>query len=60
MVDDCVPVDLGASRDLAALLARIKLGDAALAAALLDEADRIVANLECDCAARRDIAGESA
>ncbi|WP_409267586.1 hypothetical protein [Massilia sp. BHUDP2] len=43
-----------------ALLARIKLGDAALAAALLGEADRIVANLECDCAARRDIAGESA
>ncbi|MDK6078100.1 hypothetical protein [Massilia varians] len=43
-----------------ALLARIKLGDAALAAALLEEADRIVANLECDCAARRDIAGESA
>ncbi|MGX9219053.1 hypothetical protein ACWV27_11700 [Massilia varians] len=42
-----------------ALLARIKLGDAALAAALLGEADRIVANLECDCAARRDIAGES-
>jgi hypothetical protein len=43
-----------------ALLARMKLGDAALVAALLDEADRIVANLECDCAARRDIAGESA
>lgn len=43
-----------------ALLARIKLGDAALVAALLGEADRIVANLECDCAARRDIAGESA
>ncbi len=42
-----------------ALLARIKLGDAALAAAFLGEADRIVANLECDCAARRDIAGES-
>ncbi|WP_313030681.1 hypothetical protein [Massilia alkalitolerans] len=43
-----------------ALLARMKLGDAALAAALLEEADRIVANLECDCAARRDVAGESA
>lgn len=40
-----------------ALLARMKLGDAALAPAWLEEADRIVANLECDCAGRRDIAG---
>lgn len=43
-----------------ALLARMKLGDAAMVPALLEEADRIVANLECDCAARRGIAGEPA
>lgn len=42
-----------------ALLARLKLGGPALAAAQLDEADRIVANLECDCAARRAVTGES-
>lgn len=43
-----------------ALLARMKLGDAAMVPALLEEADRIVANLECDCAARRATAGEPA
>ncbi|SFD11082.1 hypothetical protein [Massilia yuzhufengensis] len=43
-----------------ALLARLKHLDAAQAGALLEEADRIVANLECDCAARRDIAGPPA
>lgn len=43
-----------------ALLARMKLGDASMVPALLEEADRIVANLECDCAARRTIAGEPA
>lgn len=36
-----------------ALLARIKNCEGAMVALLLDEADRIVANLECDCAARR-------
>ncbi|NNG23243.1 hypothetical protein [Telluria aromaticivorans] len=36
-----------------ALLARIKNCGGAMVALLLDEADRIVANLECDCAARR-------
>jgi uncharacterized protein YktB (UPF0637 family) len=38
-----------------ALLARMKHAVAELpqAIGLLDEADRIVANLECDCAARR-------
>jgi hypothetical protein len=41
-----------------ALLARMKLGDAALQEVLLDEADRIVANLECDCAVRRAISAE--
>ncbi|MCC2972571.1 hypothetical protein [Massilia sp. IC2-476] len=39
-----------------ALLARMKLSDAALVPLLLEEADRIVANLECDCAARREVA----
>jgi len=43
-----------------ALLARTELGDGALLPVLLDEADRIVANLECDCAARRALAGEAA
>jgi hypothetical protein len=43
-----------------ALLARMKLSDAAMVPALLEEADRIVANLECDCAARRDINGKEA
>lgn len=43
-----------------ALLARLKLGGAPMAALLLDEADRIVANLECDCAARRALSGEFA
>ncbi len=38
-----------------ALLARMKLSDAAMVPLLLDEADRIVANLECDCAARREV-----
>lgn len=42
-----------------ALLARMKLGDTPRLPALLEEADRIVANLECDCAARRE-AGEVA
>ena len=42
-----------------ALLARLKLSEAALAAALLDEADRIVANLEYDCAARRALSMEA-
>ena len=41
-----------------ALLARMKLSDAAAVPAMLDELDRIVANLECDCAARREVAGE--
>ena len=36
-----------------ALLARMKNCDAAMVALLLEVADRIVANLECDCAARR-------
>jgi hypothetical protein len=40
-----------------ALLARLKLSDAAQAAALLEEGDRIVANLEHDCAARREVNG---
>lgn len=40
-----------------ALLARMKMGDAAQVPVLLGEADRIVANLECDCAARREVAG---
>lgn len=43
-----------------ALLARMKLGDTAMAPAWLEEADRIVANLECDCAARREATGEAA
>lgn len=47
-----------------ALLARMKMGEPAQVPALLEEADRIVANLECDCAARRavrdDAAGEAA
>ena len=43
-----------------ALLARMKLGDAGMEPALLEELDRIVANLECDCAARRELAGEGA
>lgn len=47
-----------------ALLARMKpaVDEVARAAVLLDEADRIVANLECDCAARRSTAaaGEEA
>lgn len=43
-----------------ALLARMKLSDAAAVPALLEELDRIVANLECDCAARREVAGEGA
>ncbi len=38
-----------------ALLARIRNGDGTMVAVLLDEADRIVANLECDCAARRAV-----
>jgi hypothetical protein len=37
-----------------ALLARFRAGAAGASPALLDEADRIVANLECDCAARRE------
>lgn len=41
-----------------ALLARMKLCDAAAVPALLEELDRIVANLECDCAARREVSGE--
>ncbi|CAN7432484.1 hypothetical protein [Massilia sp. LjRoot122] len=43
-----------------ALLARMKLSDVAAVPALLEELDRIVANLECDCAARREVAGEGA
>lgn len=47
-----------------ALLARMKMGEPAQVPALLGEADRIVANLECDCAARRavrdDTAGDAA
>lgn len=43
-----------------ALLGRLELGGAPMAATLLDEADRIVANLECDCAARRALGGEPA
>ncbi|MCD2516458.1 hypothetical protein LQ564_09055 [Massilia sp. G4R7] len=45
-----------------ALLARMKQAVSALpqAIALLDEADRIVANLECDCAARRATQEEDA
>jgi hypothetical protein len=38
-----------------ALLARLKLSDAALLPILLEEGDRIVANLEHDCAARREV-----
>jgi hypothetical protein len=43
-----------------ALLARTSKGDAAVTPAMFEEADRIVANLECDCAARRAVAGEGA
>jgi len=45
-----------------ALLARMKHAVSELppAIALLDEADRIVANLECDCAARRAVREEEA
>ncbi len=51
----------GAALDEAwALLARMKLGDASCVPAQLEELDRIVANLECDCAARRATAGEDA
>lgn len=39
-----------------ALLARMKLSDAGMAPLLLEEADRIVSNLESDCAARREVA----
>ena len=42
-----------------ALLARTRQGEAAVTPQLLGEADRIVANLECDCAARRAPAGEA-
>jgi hypothetical protein len=48
-----------------ALLARMQLsegqaGNPATVPALLDELDRIVANLECDCAARRRVGEEGA
>ncbi len=43
-----------------ALLARMKLADGAGMASLLEEGDRIVANLACDCAARRAVAEETA
>ncbi|MEX5744704.1 hypothetical protein [Massilia sp. X63] len=50
----------GALDEAWALLARMKLGDAAMLPMLLEELDRIVANLECDCAARREAVGEPA
>ncbi|QOY96629.1 hypothetical protein IM543_11020 [Massilia sp. UMI-21] len=50
----------GALDEAWALLARLKLSDAAMLPLLLEELDRIVANLECACAARRETAGEEA
>ncbi|MCA1856284.1 hypothetical protein LE190_10140 [Massilia oculi] len=43
-----------------ALLARLELGEAALLPVLLGEAERIVANLASDCAARRAVDGGEA
>jgi len=43
-----------------ALLARMKLAGAPMLPVLLEEADRIAANLACDCAARREPGRESA
>jgi hypothetical protein len=50
----------GALDEAWALLARLEPAGEAELPALFDEADRIVANLECDCAARREVIGEAA
>lgn len=50
----------GALDEAWALLARMQHCEGARVALLLDEADRIVANLECDCAARRALREETA